>query len=102
MEETAREILLSPRPAELLAIMTVVCKENHLALIEVQLIMYFVSVNCTWSAWTAWTSCSATCGGGSQLRSRFVKEAAQNGGNCEGDSVESQACGTACNNDSGM
>ena len=36
MEETARENLLSPRPAELLAIMTVVSKENHLTLIEVQ------------------------------------------------------------------
>ena len=57
--------------------------------------MYFVSVNCKWSTWTTWTSCPVTCGGGLQLRSRFVKEAAQNGGSCDGDSVESQACGTS-------
>ena len=36
MGAAARGILLSPRPAEhLLAIMRVVCKENHLILIEV-------------------------------------------------------------------
>ena len=36
MAEAATENLLSPRPAEqLLAIMRVVCKENHLTLIEV-------------------------------------------------------------------
>ena len=65
--------------------------------------MYFVSVNCKWSAWTAWDSCSATCGGGVRLRSRFVKEAAKNGGSCGGDAVESKACGiTACDKESGM
>eukprot|EP00913_Durusdinium_trenchii_P000945 g874.t1 len=30
-------------------------------------------VNCEWSNWTNWTSCSATCGGGRQKRTRAVK-----------------------------
>ena len=64
---------------------------------------HLISVNCTWSVWTPWDDCSASCGGGVKLRSRFVKEAALNGGNCDGKSAESQACRTtACDNESGM
>ena len=55
-------------------------------------------VNCTWASWTTWGTCSATCGRGTQLRSRYVEYTAQNGGDpCSGESVESQACATtAC------
>ena len=57
-----------------------------------------ISVNCTLSAWSKWGTCSATCGGGTQMRSRFVDQPAMNGGSpCSGESAESQACGTtAC------
>ena len=30
-------------------------------------------VNCAWGAWDAWSTCSKTCGGGSQTRSRVIK-----------------------------
>ena len=54
-----------------------------------------ISVNCTWSPWSKWGLCSATCEGGSQIRSRFVKVCARNGGEeCTGESAELRACGT--------
>ena len=60
------------------------------------------AINCTWSTWTTWGTCSATCGGGTQVRSRFIKETAQNGGTlCMGESAESQACGTSACGDGG-
>ena len=53
------------------------------------------SVDCQWSTWSNWTDCSATCGGGTQLRSRLVEQVAQNGGLiCSGSLVESKACNT--------
>ena len=63
----------------------------------------FVSVNCTWSPWSSWDACSATCDGGTRLRSRFVKKTSQNGGSeCTGGSTEPQACGkTACKGEKG-
>ena len=59
--------------------------------------IYFVSVNCTWSSWSPWDNCSATCGGGTKIRSRFVSQPSQNGGSCSGKSAETQSCGeTPC------
>ena len=53
------------------------------------------SVDCQWSTWSNWTDCSATCGGGTQLRSRLVEQVAQYGGSiCSGSAFESQACNT--------
>ena len=53
-------------------------------------------LNCTWASWTKWATCSATCKGGIQLRSRYVEKTAQNGGTpCSGESAEHKACGTA-------
>ena len=58
-------------------------------------VLSLISVNCSWSNWNAWGDCSASCGGGTQLRNRIVEEAAQNGGEiCQGSPSESQACGT--------
>ncbi|XP_031561120.1 A disintegrin and metalloproteinase with thrombospondin motifs adt-1-like isoform X2 [Actinia tenebrosa] len=49
-----------------------------------------------WSVWKAWTTCSATCGGGSQSRTRTcTNPAPANGGaDCSGDPSESRVCGT--------
>ena len=53
------------------------------------------SVDCLWSNWSTWTNCSATCGGGIELRSRLVEQVAQYGGSiCSGSAFESQACNT--------
>ena len=54
-------------------------------------------MNCAWNTggWSAWGGCTATCGGGTQLRSRYVEQNAKNGGNpCTGSPVESQTCNT--------
>ena len=58
-------------------------------------VLSLISVNCSWSNWNAWGDCSASCGGGTQLRYRIVEQAAQSGGEiCQGSPSESQACGT--------
>jgi len=49
-----------------------------------------------WGTWTAWGTCSLTCGGGSQSRSRLCNSPAPaNGGAaCAGSSTEAQTCNT--------
>ncbi|XP_023931784.1 uncharacterized protein LOC106153735 isoform X3 [Lingula anatina] len=49
-----------------------------------------------WGSWTPWSSCSVTCGGGTQTRSRQCDNPApSNGGNtCFGSGSESQQCNT--------
>ncbi|CAL8267595.1 unnamed protein product [Lota lota] len=37
-------------------------------------------LDCKLSAWTAWTACSAPCGGGLKIRSKWLREKAFNGG----------------------
>lgn len=55
------------------------------------------AVACQLSDWTSWGGCSATCGGGSQSRSRTVQTAAACGGAaCAGALTDQQSCGTAC------
>ncbi|XP_022801516.1 coadhesin-like [Stylophora pistillata] len=51
-------------------------------------------VNGGWSNWGAWGSCTQTCGGGIETRSRTCNSPAPaNGGlHCPGSSLESQAC----------
>ncbi|CAK9106121.1 unnamed protein product [Durusdinium trenchii] len=58
-------------------------------------------VNCEWSNWTNWTSCSATCGGGRQKRTRAVKHREEDGGEpCQGNATEERACDTqVCSRD---
>jgi len=55
-----------------------------------------VPVDGGWSAWSAWSTCSATCGGGTQSRTRTcTNPAPANGGaDCIGSTSESQACNT--------
>ena len=59
---------------------------------------YKPSVDCVWGAYDAWSTCSKTCGGGVQIRTRKVDTHAENGGAaCTGLSSEQQDCSTdAC------
>ena len=50
-------------------------------------------INCKWSQWSTWSTCSKTCGTGSQQRSRFITQLAQNfGKHCSGNPVQTQQC----------
>ena len=57
-----------------------------------------ILVDCVWGAYDAWSTCSKTCGGGVQIRTRKVDTHAENGGTaCTGLSSEQQDCSTdAC------
>lgn len=49
--------------------------------------------HCRLISWSDWVSCSKTCGGGWQLRTRAVAQPARNGGQpCQGDLSEGQTC----------
>lgn len=63
-----------------------------------------VAVNGGWSAFSAWSTCSATCGGGTQTRTRTcTNPVPANGGLvCAGNSSEAQTCSTqACSSSGG-
>ena len=50
----------------------------------------------SWSTWTDWSSCSVTCGGGSQRRTRKCDDPPpRNGGaECPGSKEEVESCNT--------
>lgn len=47
-----------------------------------------------WGTWSTWASCSVTCGGGSQARTRICNNPApaSGGATCPGSGVEFQSC----------
>ncbi|MBU38166.1 MAG: hypothetical protein CMA59_01430, partial [Euryarchaeota archaeon] len=50
-------------------------------------------VDCMWDAWTGWTTCSASCGEGTEERSRVEFISALHGGSaCEGDAQQTRDC----------
>ncbi|XP_060581396.1 SCO-spondin-like [Ruditapes philippinarum] len=53
-------------------------------------------VDGVWSDWGAWHTCSVSCGGGTQERTRVCsfKKGSPHGANCTGDTHESQSCRT--------
>eukprot|EP01128_Nolandella_sp_AFSM9_P002256 TRINITY_DN1263_c0_g1_i2.p1 TRINITY_DN1263_c0_g1~~TRINITY_DN1263_c0_g1_i2.p1 ORF type:complete len:1221 (-),score=195.21 TRINITY_DN1263_c0_g1_i2:230-3892(-) len=52
-------------------------------------------VDCLWSSWSQWGSCSATCAGGTQLRSRIVTRLPQGSGSpCQPPSKQTRTCNT--------
>ena len=59
------------------------------------LLQFYVNpADCKWAAWEKWSTCTQSCGGGTQLRSRIVKTYATEDGNCNGESLEEQECNT--------
>ena len=54
------------------------------------------AVDGSWGSWTDWSSCSVTCGGGSQRRTRRCDDPSpRNGGaECPGSDEEVQSCNT--------
>jgi len=50
-----------------------------------------------WGVWSPWATCSATCGGGTQARTRNCDSPAPSNGGliCAGSATENQACNTA-------
>uniref|UniRef100_UPI000EF4EB44 coadhesin-like n=1 Tax=Ciona intestinalis TaxID=7719 RepID=UPI000EF4EB44 len=53
--------------------------------------------HCEWWGWTEFNSCSVSCGGGNQTRSRSVAVSALCGGNsCAGDPTDTRVCNTEC------
>ena len=52
-------------------------------------------VDCEWDEFNAWSTCSQTCGGGEQARTRSIKIQQNHGGNpCDGTATETQSCNT--------
>ncbi|XP_075038771.1 hemicentin-1 [Mixophyes fleayi] len=51
-------------------------------------------VDGNWGSWEAWSKCSASCGGGQQIRTRLCKHPVQsnNGRTCPGDSTQLLRC----------
>ena len=48
--------------------------------------------NCAVSSWTSWSTCTRSCGGGTQYRTRRVTRAASCGGSCPYGLRETQNC----------
>ena len=61
-------------------------------------------VNCQWGNWTEWSNCTASCGGGTQMKSREIAIPVENGGmNCTGMDEMIQNCNMniTCNDTKG-
>ncbi|XP_078680022.1 coadhesin-like [Branchiostoma floridae x Branchiostoma belcheri] len=53
--------------------------------------------NCQWGSWGSWSSCSASCGSGTQRRSRSIAVSANCGGiPCNGSTSETKSCHAGC------
>ena len=59
-------------------------------------ILYFhnQTADCIWGSWSDWSTCSQSCEGGTQLRTRRLVAPERNGGECNGESIEQQDCNT--------
>ena len=57
------------------------------------LIQIIISVPCEWDDWGEWGTCSKTCGGGLETRTRKIKQREAFGGApCTGNDTESRPC----------
>ena len=59
---------------------------------------YSILVDCKWDNYGEWSSCSKTCGGGKQTRTRTkIRDKAQGGEECTGTNTDARDCNTeAC------
>ena len=67
---------------------------SSLIMTTIILYFYFLTADCIWESWRDWSTCSKTCGGGTQIRSRRVASHETKGGNCSGEISEQQDCST--------
>ena len=58
------------------------------------LYFYIQTADCIWESWNDWSTCSQSCEGGIQLRTRRLVAPERNGGECNGESIEQQDCNT--------
>lgn len=77
------------------------CKTEGLSiLLEIKLnefyLLLYVTVDGQWGTWGSWITCSVTCGGGSQSRTRTCTNPAPqyNGSPCPNSASSTQACNT--------
>ena len=53
------------------------------------------TVNCAWTVWNAWDTCTKSCDGGTQQRTRVIGAPPKYGGtNCTGNATETGPCNT--------
>ena len=66
----------------------------YLATDLLQTVPSFLSVDGMWTAWTEFSTCSSTCAGGTQTRTRTCTNPAPmfGGADCVGDASETQTC----------
>ena len=62
--------------------------------IFIYLTLQILVINCVWGDWGRYTSCSKSCGGGTQTRTRVKTTEEQNGGSCAGGTLEVNDCNT--------
>ena len=51
-------------------------------------------VNCQWGGWSQYSTCSKSCGGGTQAKSRSKTVEEKYGGKCSNSYKETRACNT--------
>ena len=63
-------------------------------ILDKKMVMFLSSVAGQWGGWMPWSSCSKTCGGGTQTKSRLCNSPppADGGNYCQGAASESRSC----------
>ena len=60
--------------------------------VKLNCIAFYYTVDCEWLEWSEWSTCSVTCDGGIEERTRRQILAEHGGKPCMGDSVETRPC----------
>ena len=69
-------------------------RNDDLQIKNVNFLKKKLKIDGSWGAWSAWGTCSVSCGGGTQSRSRLCDSPAPSGGGaaCPGSSSENSTC----------
>ena len=70
------------------------CNGMYVIMSVIMLLNIYNAVDCVWKDWDQWSTCTVTCGGGKQYRSRGQIAARHNGAPCVGDSEQERNCNT--------